>query len=259
MFNAILISLIHGIILGGAYGAIALGLSMIFGVTRIINFAHGTMLMMAMFGYYGLHTLFGMSPYLGMIIVVPIMYGFGYLVQNFLLRPLILRERTSVVEPVSILIITVALGIGLQNLFMMFFGADYRRMDTFVSKENWIIGDGVLVLSVARLIAFIGSLVLTFLLYLLINKTELGLRIRSVSQNRNAAGLCGVDVYKTYNISFGIGVAVVSIAAAFLSQFFFVSPIIGTVYGTKSFLVVVLGGLGSIPGALLGGLIFGNR
>jgi len=257
MFDTLLVSLFHGIILGGAYGAIALGLSMIFGVSRIINFAHGAMLMIAMFAYYGLYTVLGIDPYIGIIIVVPLMYGFGFVVQKFLLNPLILRERTTVVEPLSILLITIAIGIGLENLFMMLFGADFRTIKTSLTKSYLNIGDGLFVTQWTRFIAFVGSIILAGLLYWLINKTELGMKIRAVSQNRDAAALCGVDVYKTYNISFGIGIAAVSVAAAFLAQFFFIQPQVGAVYGTKSFLIVVLGGLGSIPGALLGGLIFG--
>lgn len=257
MLNTVFVTFIHGIILGGSYGAIAVGLSMIFGVTRIINFAHGSMLMMSMFGYYGLHVLFGISPYLGIFIIVPIMYTFGHLTQNYLLKPLIIRERTSVVEPVSILIITVALNMVLQNLFMMFLGADYRSIATPIGNMNLVLGNGAFVVQWARVIAFLGSIVLTLLIYAIINKTELGLKIQAVSQNRNAAALCGIDVYRTYNIAFGIGLASVAVAGALVSQFFFICPDTGIVFGTKAFLIVVLGGLGSIPGALLGGFIFG--
>jgi len=257
MLNTVFVTFIQGIILGGSYGAIAVGLSLIFGVTRIINFAHGSMLMMSMFGYYALYMLFGLSPYLGIIIIAPIMYLFGHLTQNYLLKPLIQRERSTVVEPVSILIITVALNIAIQNLFMMFLGGDYRTINTPIGRMNLVLGEGAFVVQWARVIAFFGSIVLTLLIYTIINKTELGLKIQAVSQNRDAAALCGVDVYRTYNIAFGIGLASVAVAGSLVSQFFFISPDVGIVFGTKAFLIVVLGGLGSIPGALLGGFIFG--
>lgn len=255
MSGNVLISLAHGIILGGAYGAIALGLSMIFGVTRITNFAHGSMLMVSTFAYYGLHTFFKIDPYIGIIIVVPIMYLLGYVTQNFLIRPLIKRERVSVLEPISVMMITIGLWYAIDNLFMMIFGSDFRKMNTPASKVYFEMGG--FVTQYSKIIAFAGSFVLAGTLWWIIQKTELGKRIRAVSQNRDAAALCGIDVYKTYNIAFGMGVAAVSFAGALLSEYYFVQPQTGVLFGTKSFMIVVLGGLGSIPGALLGGLIFG--
>jgi len=253
----LLVALIHGIILGGAYGSIALGLSMIFGVSRITNFAHGSMPMMSTFAYSVFYTGFGMDPYLGIIIVAPLMYLFGYAIQQVLIRPLILRERASVVEPLSILLLTVGVWIAIDNLFMMLFGSTYRTMNTPANEKYVEIGNAVFVTQWSKIIAFAGSFVIAGVLWWLLNRTEMVIRIRAVSQNRDAAAICGVDVYKTYNIAFGLGVASVSIAGALLCQFFFVQPQIGATFGTKSFMIVVLGGLGSIPGALFGGLIFG--
>lgn len=257
MLQSILISIPHGILLGGAYGAIALGLSVIFGVTRIVNFAHGSLLMVSVFAYYGLYELWGIDPYMGIVIVAPIMFMVGYVILTVLIKPLIIRERASVVEPTSVMLITIGLWYALDNLFMMIFGSNYRTLDTKASQTNIVLGDATFVTQLSRVIAFVASFVLAGLLWFITNKTELGKRIRAVSQNRDAAALCGVDVYKTYGIAFGLGAAAVSIAAACLSQFYFVQPQIGSTFGTKSFLIVVLGGLGSIPGALLGGFIFG--
>jgi branched-chain amino acid transport system permease protein len=255
MWNNVGPAIVHGLVTGGTYGAIALGLSLIFGVLRIINFAHGAMLMISCFFYYGLWTWFGINPYLGMIIVVPIMFLFGYLIRSTMIRRLFEREKAEVLEPVSVLLLTIGLWFALENLFLMIFGANFRSINTAISEVN--IGTGNIIISLPRIIAFFGSIVITILLYIILNKTELGRKIRAVSQNRDAAALCGVNVNRMYNITFAMGVAVVSVAGSLLSQYYYVQPGIGSVFGTKSFMIVVLGGLGSIPGALLGGLIFG--
>ncbi|MHB1314662.1 MAG: branched-chain amino acid ABC transporter permease [Christensenellales bacterium] len=257
MLERILISIPYGIIQGGAYGAIALGLSVIFGVTRITNFAHGALLMMSTFLYYELYTIFGIDPYLGMLVVLPIMYLIGVSMQKFLVTPLLKRERGSTQDPISMLLITLGLGLAIDNLFMMLYGSDYRNMATAASQNNLVVGDAMFVTQWSRVIAFAASFIIAFALWFIINRTELGKKIRAVSQQRDAAAICGVNVYKTYGIAFGLGIAAVGIAGACLSQFYFVQPQIGAVFGTKSFMIVVLGGLGSIPGALLGGLIFG--
>jgi branched-chain amino acid transport system permease protein len=257
MLQGILLALPHGIILGGAYGAIALGLSIIFGVTRVINFAHGSMLMVSCFGYFLLYKNWGVDPYAGIVIVAPIMYTLGYFLQKFLIKPLFLREHTDVLEPTSVMLLTIGLDYALCNLFMMIFGSTFRTVNTAASQNYFEVGDAYFVTQWAKIIAFVAGFILAGALWFIVNKTELGNKIRAVSQNRVAASLCGVDVYKTYSIAFGLGVAAVGVAGACLTQFLFVQPLIGLTFGTKSFMIVVLGGLGSIPGALLGGLIFG--
>jgi len=254
--ESILLSLPHGILLGGAYGAIAMGLSLIFGVTKITNFAHGSMLMISTFAYFGLFTLFGIDPYLGIVIVTPLMFILGYVLQAVLIKPLVIRERAEIVEPTSVMMITIGLWYAVDNLFMMLFGPNFRTIPSTISQAYFSLGD-VFVTQLPRVIAFLASLLLAAALWFITNRTELGKRIRAVSQNRDASAICGIDVYKTYSIAFGIGIAAVSVAGACLSQFYFVQPQIGGVFGTKSFMIVVLGGLGSVPGALIGGLIFG--
>jgi branched-chain amino acid transport system permease protein len=257
MLQSVLLSILYGILLGGAYGVIALGLSVIFGVTRVVNFAHGSLLMVSTFAYYWLYEHFGIDPYLGIIIVTPVMFMAGYAIQKILIKPLILRERVSVLEPTSVMLITIGLWYALDNLFMMICGSNYRTIPSLVSQSYLTLGDAVFVTQWSKVIAFLASFAVAGALWYITNKTELGKRIRAVSQNRDAAALCGVDVYKTYGIAFGLGTAAVSIAGACLAQFYFIQPQIGATFGTKSFLIVVLGGLGSIPGALLGGMIFG--
>lgn len=253
----ILVSLIQGIVLGGCYGCIALGLSLIFGVTRVTNFAHGSILMMSAFAYYGLWQLFRISPFVGMILVVPLFFIFGYIFQKVFIKPLLERERAHIVEPISCMLMTIGIWYMLDNLFTMIFGSDFRKLETPFSKSylNWL--NNKIVIQTSRALMLAMAVVLMIVLYIILNRTELGLKIRAVSQNRDAAALCGVDVYKTYSMTFGLGFAAVTLAGACLTQFYFVQPQIGTIFGTKSFMIVIFGGLGSIPGALLGGLFFG--
>jgi len=249
----------HGIVLGGAYGGIAMGLSMVFGVSRVTNFAHGALLMMSTFMYYELHTRFGINPYLGILFVTPIMFLLGYAVQALLITPLLKRERGTVSTPISLLLITIGLGFAIENLYMMIYRSTFRTIPTTAGISNfvWQFGGGRFVISWARIYAFLACFVIAGVLWFVINRSELGKRIRAVSQNRDAAAICGVDVYRTYGITFGMAMASVGVAGACLSAFLFVQPQVGIIFGIRSFMIVVLGGLGSIPGALIGGFIFG--
>ena len=252
------LSIIHGLILGGAYGAIALGLSMIFGVSRVTNFAHGALMMISMYLYFELYNRFHLDPYIAMIIVVPIMYFIGVLMQKFLVTPLLKREAGTTQDPVSLLLITLGFSFVLENIAMMKYGANFRTIQTKAGTSYLTIGANAdFVTQWAKIIFFLVAFAMAFTLWFIINRTELGKRIRAVSQNRTAAAICGVDVYKTYEIAFGLGVAATGIAGACLVQYYFVQPYVGQNFGTKAFLMVVLGGLGSLPGALLGGMIFG--
>lgn len=255
--NSIVLALMHGIVLGGAYALIAMGLSVIFGVIQIVNFAHGSMLMAACYIYFILFNSFGIDPLIGVIIVAPLWFVIGYLLQRFLVKPLLLRERASVVSPNSVMLLTIGLDYALTNLLLMIFSSKSRSVNNWAYTTYTKFFGGEFVTQYGRLIAFILAFVLAFVLWFIINKTELGKRIRAVSQNRDAAALSGVDVHKTYGIAFGMGTAAVAVAAACLSQFYLISTNLGVTFGTKSFMIVVLGGLGSIPGAILGGMIFG--
>jgi branched-chain amino acid transport system permease protein len=248
-------ALIEGILLGGLYGIIAVGLNLIFGVLRVVNFAHGSMLMLSVFSYYFLWKIFGFDPFFSIIIVAPAMFVLGYFLQHILIRPLFVRERALVVEPTSVLMLTTGLMFFLDNLILAIFGPNYFSITTKISSSYFNLA-GVAV-PWPKIIAFFGGLFLIFLVTWLLNKTEIGKVIKATAQNRDAVAMCGIDVYKIYDLTFGMGVALVSIAGAFASQMFYVQPSIGTVFGVKSFLVIVLGGLGNILGSLIGGFVFG--
>jgi branched-chain amino acid transport system permease protein len=246
---------VMGLLLGGLYASVAIGLSLIFGIIRVINFAHGGFLMMAMYASFWLWYFFQINPYLSIIVVVPLFFFFGYIVQNTLIKPMFVRERALVVEPLGVLLLMAGFDLVLANLALLFFKSDYRAIVSPIASAT--ISLEFIELNVPRFIVLVLSFIITGGLTWLMNYTEIGVAIRAVGQNREAAALCGINVYKIYNITFGLGTAAVALAGAAMVPFYYVNPSMGLPLGVKSFIVVVLGGLGSIPGALLGGLILG--
>jgi len=255
MLETLTYSLVTGLLLGGLYGAIAVGLSLIFGIIRVINFAHGSVLMAAMYASYWGWALLGLDPYLSILVVGPLFFLFGYGVQNVLIRPMFVRERALVVEPLGVLLLTAGFDLVLSNLALLLFRADYRGVTHKFGSATipfWFMH-----LSIPRCLVLVLAFVLTLGLAWLLKRTELGTAIRSVGQNREAAALCGVNVYRVYNVTFGLGTAVLAIAGAAMVPFYYVNPAMGPPLAIKSFMAVVLGGLGSVPGALVGGLVLG--
>ncbi|MEX2460559.1 MAG: branched-chain amino acid ABC transporter permease [Paenibacillaceae bacterium] len=247
-------ALIHGILMGSVYGLIALGLTLIFGIMKVINFGHGSFLMVAMFlSYFGVTSL-GLHPYVSLIIVVPAMFLIGYGVNKFLVQP-VLNKEAEVREPVGALLLTAAISIMLDNGFLATVGGDYRTIRTSFSDATVSflgVNEGL-----ARIYAFVLCIIVTVIFYVIMNKTEIGRQIRAVGQDRNAAKLMGINVGKTFNIAFGMGMALLGTAGVALLPFNQLYPTIGGLFGTTAFITVVLGGLGSVPGALIGGLLIG--
>ncbi len=244
----------NGISMGAIYGLIALGLTLIFGIMKIINFAHGALLMISMLTSYWIWKFTGVNPYLLLIVVGPLMFFFGYFTERSMIKP-VLDAQKDVREPVSVLLLTAAFSVVLENLALMFFGADYVMAQTSFSQTT--IALGPITMSAARLYAMIIAFVVAAAFYAFLQYTELGRILRATGQDRNAASLMGINITKTYAIAFGIGTALLSVAGLVLIPFYYIHPTVGQVFMTKAFIVVVLGGLGSVPGALLGGIIIG--
>jgi branched-chain amino acid transport system permease protein len=240
---------INGLLLGGTYTLVACGLTLIYGVLHIINFAHGSMLMLAMFGVFYLLTKFGIDPYLSMLIMVPAMYLFGYVLYKGLIG------RLSNGKDENILLITLGLSILIENLALMFFKGDSRTIS--VSYSDRMIELGPTLVPLPKLIAFVVSLALCAALGLFIQRTDIGRSIRAVAKERVGARLVGIDVERIFAISYGIGLATLGAAACLLMPMFYVSPSIGHVFVLVAFTVVVLGGMGSFLGAIVGGLVVG--
>jgi branched-chain amino acid transport system permease protein len=247
-------TIINGVLMGGVYGLTAMGLTLIFGVMKVINFAHGSFLMAAMFVTYYLFQLTGIDPYLGLVITLPLLFAFGYFTQQVLIRPVFKIER-DVREPISVLMLTAGLWIFMDAFALALFGAFYKTIRTPYKGSVLHLGD--VIISLPRLYAFVTTVILAILFYFFLKKTRLGKAIRATGQDRDAARLMGINIDRIYNVAFGIGIAIVGVAGAVLMPFYYVHPVVGVVFDIRAFIIVVLGGLGSIPGALLGGVIIG--
>lgn len=247
--NIIAAAAINGLLLGGIYTLVASGLTLIYGVLHIINFAHGSMLMLAMFGVFYLLTLLGIDPYLSIFIMVPAMYMLGYLLYKGLIG------RLSSGKDENILLVTLGLSILIENLALMFFKGDSRTI--LVSYSDTMIEVGPAFVPLPKLISFAVAMLLCAVLGLFIQRTDTGRAIRAVAKERVGARLVGIDVDRIFAISYGIGLATLGAAASLMMPIFYVSPSVGHVFVLVAFTVVVLGGMGSFLGAVVGGLIIG--
>jgi len=244
---------VSGLLIGGVYALIALGLNIVFGTMRVINFAQGALLMAGMFMAYWLWELGGVHPYLSPLVTVPVLFGLGYLIQRAIVSPLLARERAR--EPMSVLLATLGLALVLENLALLFFSADFKTVQTDVSLATFKLGG--LIVSVPRLVG-LGAMALTCLgLYLFFTRTDLGRAVRATGQDREAARLMGIDDFRIYGVAYALSAALMGVAAAVLVPFFYVHPGVGTSFLLKVFVIVVLGGLGSMPGAAVGGILVG--
>lgn len=246
-------SLIDGLLIGGVYATIAVGLSLAFGVMRIINWAQGELLMISMFISYAIFTKLGIDPYLIMFLTSAIMFAVGYLLQNTIISNILARETAR--EPVSVLLFTAGLGMFLSNGVLALVGSNPVSVITRYSGKMIQIGE--IYISLPKLISFVIALICTLALYFFLQRSEMGRAIRATAQNRQIATLMGIDQKKIYNIAFGISIALVGLSGSLLLPYYTVSYSIGATFSFKSFVIVVLGGKGSVVGALVGGLIVG--
>jgi branched-chain amino acid transport system permease protein len=247
---AILIpALLNGLTTGAIYALVALGLTLIYGVLHIINFAHGSLLMVAMYGVFFLHALFGIDPYVALPIMVPLFFIVGYVLQRAVIGP------ASHGKDENILLVTLGLAIILDNGALFLWTSTTRTVD--VPYDFSVVDLGVALIAVPRLVAFFGAFAMAALLWLILARTDTGKAIRAVAREREGARLVGIQVEHIFAVSFGIGTACLAAAACLLLPTFYVTPQVGYTFVLIAFTTVVLGGMGSFPGALLGGLILG--
>jgi branched-chain amino acid transport system permease protein len=242
-------SALNGLLLGGVYALIALGLTLIYGVLHIINFAHGSLLMLALYGVFFLVAATGINPYLALPILTVGFFALGYLLQRSVIA------KASHGRDENVLLVTLGVSIIIENLALFFWKADTRSLDFPLSFET--VDLGFTFVPMTSVIAFGGAVLVAVGLWLLIGFTDLGKAIRAVAKERQGAKLVGIDVDHMFAMSFGIGTAVLGAAACLMLPMFYVSPSVGHVFVLIAFTVVVLGGMGSFPGALVGGLIIG--
>ena len=241
--------IINGLLLGGIYALISIGLTLIFGVLEIINFAHGEFLMLSMYASYWLFQLLGVDPYLSLLMVIPIFFLIGLAVQRIIIQPIINAP------PLNQIFATVGLSLVLQNVALFFWKADYRTVRTAYSAL--CLKTSGLMISFPRLVAFLLALAIISVLLIFLKRTYTGKAIRALAQERRAAMLMGINIYRTYQIAFGIGIACVGAAGAMLIPIYYAFPTVGALFVLIAFVVVVLGGYNSLVGALIGGLIIG--
>jgi branched-chain amino acid transport system permease protein len=248
-WQTVLGSAISGVFLGSIYALVALGLTLIYGVLHIINFAHGALLMLAMYAVFYLWHFLGIDPYLAMLIVVPGGFFFGYGLQKHVIG------KASHGRDEIILLVTLGISIVIENTTLFFFSATERSVRVPYDLDGFDLG--VTYAVYPELFALGGSLLITLALWLYMSRTDTGKAIRAVAKERQGARLVGINVDHIFAVSFGIGTACVAAAASLLVPTYAVHPQIGNLFVLIAFTVVVLGGMGSFVGALVGGFLIG--
>jgi branched-chain amino acid transport system permease protein len=239
--DLLLAALVGGILTGGVYALVALGLTLIYGVLHIVNFAHGALLMVAMFGAWLLASQFGLDPLLALPLLTLAMFGVGWALYRFVL------DRVARGNDQATLLATLGLAVVLNNAALVIFGGDSRSIETPYGLD--MVQAGPLLLPLAKLVAFGCAMALAGLLWAFMALTDTGRAIRAVAHEPEGARLVA--------LAYGIGTACLGAAGCLLLPSYYVSPQVGNVFVLTAFTVVVLGGMGSFPGAVLGGLLVG--
>ena len=242
-------AVVGGLVIGAIYALIAAGLTLIFGVMDILNVAHGAMVMLGMYAAYWLFNLYGVDPYLSLLLIMPAFFLFGMVIHYLLIGPM-LGQR-----PINLLLMTLGIMLFLENAALLLWTPDFRTLKVAYASTTVHIGPALL--TVPRLIGFVLALVLTGALYVFLKRTMLGKAIRACASSPTGAALIGINPNRMYAIAFGVGVACAGAAGAVVVPFFYVSPHVGLGFLLPAFVVIVLGGLGNFWGALVGGLIIG--
>ena len=246
--NAILQALLQGILLGGFYAVMVLGFSVIWGVMGVINLAHGEYLMIGAYLAWIFSTYLGMDPFVSLILIVPIMFMVGYLVQRLLLNRIVERPHLMA------LLVTFGLGIAMANVVKLLYTADPKYINISYGGAAELAG---LTFPIVKSLIFVVSLIIMSALALFLQRSRLGKSIRAAAQNKDAARIVGIEIHQVYAITAGIGIALTAAAGAMISLTVPVFPFMGPPFTLKAFTITALGGLGRIPGALIGGLVLG--
>ena len=251
MFSPVILipAILNGLMTGAVYALVALGLTLIYGVLHIINFAHGALLSAAMFAAFFAFHLLGIDPYVAAFLIAPMFFALGYGLQRFVIGP------ASGGDDRNMLLVTLGAAIVIENVLLYAFRADTRTIDLPYAFQT--IDVGFTFLAIPRLIGFVAVFVVALALWAVMNLTDTGKAIRAVAKEKLGAELSGIDVAHIYAMTFGLGTACVAIAACLLMPTFYVNPTVGEAFVLVAFTIVVLGGMGSVPGALIGGLIVG--
>jgi branched-chain amino acid transport system permease protein len=248
-FDILFAAVLNGLLTGALYALVALGLTLIYGVLHIINFAHGALLTAAMFAAFFAHRLLGLDPYLAAVILTPSFFALGYALQRLIIGP------ASHGEDRNYLLITLGLAVVVENALLFAFAADTRTVNLPYAFD--VIEIGPAFLALPRVVALAVTMGVALALWLFMRWTDTGKAIRAVSKEKLGAELSGIEVSHIYAITFGIGTACLAIAACLLIPTYYVNPHAGNAFVLIAFTIVVLGGMGSVAGALIGGMLVG--
>jgi branched-chain amino acid transport system permease protein len=243
-------SILSGILIGGIYALNGIGLTLIFGVMRVTNFAQGDLMMVGMYVTFFLFKLAGVDPFVSVIFTMPALFVLGALLQRTLI------DRVLDALPQNQILLTIGVGLVLSNIAMLVFTSDYRILSTSYSSSSVALGE--IHLSTPLLFCFAITVAITAALYWFLMRTNTGMAIRATAQDRDAAQLMGVDARRMGLLAFGLGSALAGAAGALISPTYYIYPQVGGSFTLKAFVVVVLGGMGSVVGATLGGVLIGT-
>jgi len=258
--EVLLQTLIAGLLLGGLYALIGIGMTLIMGVMKIINLAHGELMMVAMYIAFVLFSVFHIDPYISVFIATPALFLLGVAIQKYLISPVL---RVESVLPENQVILTVGIGMVLANIATIIFTSDYRSTPVDYATKAWYLSDVwkaspiELSISLPWSVSFLFSLAITALLWFFLAKTDMGKSIRATSQDADAALLMGVNVARMRMITFGLGSGLVGAAGCLFIPIYYIYPDLGGQFTLIAFVITILGGLGSTVGAIIGGIILG--
>jgi branched-chain amino acid transport system permease protein len=248
--SAILIpAVLNGLLIGAIYALVALGLTLIYGVLHIINFAHGALLSAALFAAFFSFRLLGLDPYVAVFLLAPMFFVVGYALQRFIIGP------ASHGDDRNMLLVTLGIAVVVENALLYSFRADTRTIDVPYAFQT--IDVGWTFLAIPRVVGFVAAFAVALALWFLMTFTDIGRAIRAVAKEKLGAELAGIDVGHVYAVTFGLGTACVAVAACLLIPTYYVNPHVGDAFVLVAFTIVVLGGMGSVPGALIGALLVG--
>ena len=242
-------AVLNGLLTGAVYALVALGLTLIYGVLHIINFAHGALLSAALFAAFFAYQKLGLDPYIAVFLLAPAFFALGYGLQRFVIGP------ASHGDDRNMLLVTLGLAVLIENALLYAFRADTRTVEVAYGFKS--IDLGFTFLAVPRVVAFVAVFGVALVLWLIMALTDTGKAIRAVAKEKLGAELAGIDVAHIYAMTFGLGTACVAIAACLLIPTYYANPRAGEAFVLVAFTIVVIGGMGSVPGALIGGLLIG--
>ncbi len=258
--EVLLQTLISGVLLGGLYALIGIGMTIIMGVMKIINLAHGELMMVAMYIAFVLYSYFHIDPYLSVFIAAPALFLLGVAIQKYLINPVL---KVDSILPENQVILTVGIGMVLANIATIIFTSDYRQTPVDYSTKAWYLSDIwkkspiELSLSFPWSVSFVIAVLITIGLWFFLTKTDTGKSIRATAQDRDAALLMGVNTARMRVLTFGLGSSLVGAAGCLFIPIYYIYPDIGGQFTLIAFVITILGGLGSTVGAIIGGLILG--